>query len=206
MTSSNKQKGEVIAFISAPGVGTSFLTKQMACRHSSPGFFEGEEGIFTPSVIDVLNSEVDTTDRWKWITNRTKVMLERAHAIAEIGITSYVDGDVLLVEAWLDSEQGDQSPTYLKKWLQTNRHLMANKVLVLTANDQKMEENRISRGRVSEQNEFIAQRAARIGHACAKLSGTYAHAQILDRSELDFTETKTLNMIDDLLKKINAHV
>jgi hypothetical protein len=178
----------------------------MACRHSSPGFFEGEEGIFTPSVIDVLNSEVDSPDRWKWITDRIRTMLERAHAIADAGITSYVDGDVLLVEAWLESEIGDQSPPYLQQWLTTNKHLMAHKVLVLTADERKLQENRLLRGRASEQTAFVAQRAARIQQACQKLQDTYAHVRVLDRSELDFTNTKTLDMVDDILSDMTAHV
>jgi|GEM_PF-5778527 len=134
-------KGEIISFISAPGVGTSFLTKQMACRHCCPGFFEGEEGIFTPSVLSAINSEEDTPERYSWLTNRTKLILERAQTIAKVGITSYVDGDVLLVEAWLNAEIGQKSPPVLKKWLKENKCLMADKIIVLAASEKKLKEN-----------------------------------------------------------------
>ncbi|MDP1813344.1 MAG: hypothetical protein Q8K92_02740 [Leadbetterella sp.] len=195
-------KGEIIAFISAPGVGASFLTKQMACRHCCPGFFEGEEGIFTSSAISVMNSEMDTSERYSWLTNRTKLILERAHAIADAGITSFIDGDVLLVEAWLKAEIGDQSPQTLQQWLQENSHLMADKVIILTASDKKLQENIISRGRVSEQSDFIKQRAFRIGQACAHLGEKYKHVKVLDRSDLEFTKTQTLEYIDSLIKEL----
>jgi len=195
-------KGEVIAFISAPGVGTSFLTKQMACRHCCPGFFEGEEGIFTPSALSVINSEEDTPERYGWLTNRTRLMLERAHIIADTGITSYVDGDVLLVEAWLNAEIGNQSPPVLQEWLKTNANLMADKVIILTASDKKLQENIISRGRVSEQADFIKLRALRIGQECASLGEKYEHVQVLDRSDLEFTNTQTLDFIDNLIKEM----
>jgi len=196
------KKGEVIAFISAPGVGTSFLTKQMACRHSCPGFFEGEEGIFTPSVLSVLNSETDSAERYEWLAGRTKTMLERARAIADIGITSYVDGDVLLMEAWLNAEIGHESPAFLKKWLQANAGSRADKVLVLTASDEKIQENISRRGRASEQSEFIRQRALRIGRACAELKNAYKHVEILDRTHIDFTQTSSLEMVDDMIMRI----
>ncbi len=195
-------KGEVIAFISAPGVGTSFLTKQMACRHSAPGFFEGEEGIFTPSVLSILNNENDSPKRYEWLINRTRTMLEKAHAIADIGITSYVDGDVLLMEAWLNSEIGTQSPPILKQWLQDNAYLMAHKVLVLVASDEKLQENILRRGRASEQTDFIVERAKRIGKACSLLGEKYDHVKVLDRTDLEFTETKTLELIDRLLQDL----
>ena len=195
-------KGEVISFISAPGVGTSFLTKQMACRHADPGFFEGEEGIFTPEVLDVLNNEVDSPHRHDFLSSRTKSMLEKAHAIAGLGITSYVDGDVLLMEAWLDSEIGDQSPPVLRQWLDDNAHLMADKVIVLIASDEKLQENIVRRGRASEQTDFIKQRALRVGKSCAKLGEKYAHVKVLDRSNLEFTKTETLEMIDNLIREM----
>jgi hypothetical protein len=196
------KKGQVIAFISAPGVGTSFLTKQMACRHMCPGFFEGEEGIFTPSVLSVLNNDQDSPERYDWFSGRTKMMMERARAIADIGITTYVDGDVLLLEAWLNAEIGDKSPDTLRKWLKENRHLMADKVVVLVASKERMQENMVKRGRASEQNEFIRERALRVGKACSDLEKKYKHVKVLDRSDLEFTKTETLQSIDDLIEKI----
>ena len=199
--SSQSMKGSVIAFISAPGVGTSFLTKQMSCRHSAPGFFEGEEGIFTPSILSVLNNEVDTPERYDWLAGRTKLMLERAHAIADIGITSYVDGDVLLMEVWLEVEIGTQSPPMLKQWLEANEYLMADIVIVLVASEEKMKENIIRRGRESEQTDFIKERAARIGRACEQLAEKYAHVAVVDRSDLEFTDTKALEHIDEVIRR-----
>jgi hypothetical protein len=199
-------KGEVIAFISAPGVGTSFLTKQMACRNCSPGFFEGEEGIFTPSALSAINSEEDTLERYNWLTDRLKIMLERAYAIADSGITSYVDGDVLLVEAWLNAEIGNQSPSILRQWIEENKYLMADKVIVLTASDKKLQENIISRGRASEQSDFIKQRALRIGRECIKLKEKYGHVAVLDRSDLDFTNTQALELVDELIKKLPCKI
>ncbi len=196
------KKGLVISFISAPGVGTSFLTKQMACRHVCPGFFEGEEGIFTPSVLSVLNNENDSVERYDWLAARTKMMLERAHAIAELGFNVYVDGDVLLMEAWLNAEIGNKSPEILKKWISENKKLMADKVVVLVASPERMKENMVKRGRASEQNDFIRVRAMRVGKACAELEKKYVHVKVLDRSDLEFTKTETLVFIDNLIEKI----
>jgi hypothetical protein len=196
------KKGHVIAFISAPGVGTSFLTKQMACRHMCPGFFEGEEGIFTTSVLDVLNNEVDSIDRYKWFSGRTKMMMERARAIADLGMDVYVDGDVLLIEAWHNAEIGDKSPAMLEKWLEENKHLEADKVLVLIASKERMQENMVKRGRASEQNDFIRNRALRVGKECANLEKKYKHVKVLDRSNLEFTKTAVLEQIDEIIKKI----
>jgi len=195
-------KGEVIAFIGAPGVGTSFLIKQMACRYCRPCFLEGEEGIFTQSVLDVINNKEDSPERYNWLTNRIKLILEQAHTIANTGITSYVDGDILLVEAWFKAEIGNQSPLVLKKWLEINNHLMADKVIILTASDKKLKENIISRGRLSEQSDFIKKRAIRIGQECVKLENKYKHIKLLDRSSLDFTEVQTLDLVDNLIKDI----
>lgn len=199
-------KGEVIAFISAPGVGTSFLTKQMACKNMMPGFFEGEEGIFTPSILSVLNNENDSFERYDWLTGRTKIMLERAHRIAKSGIDCYVDGDVLLAEAWLVAEIGDKSPVFLKKWLDENKHLMAHKVVVLTASDEKIKENIKQRGRSSEQSEFIRERALRIGRACVDLEKKYKHVQILNRSDLEFADSDTLAFVDKFIQSIPSHL
>ena len=198
-------KGKIISFISAPGVGTSFLTKQMACQHCCPGFFEGEEGIFTPSVLSVINKEEDTSNRYSWLMDRTKLILERARTIAKAGITSYVDGDVLLVEAWLNAEIGQESPPVLKKWLKENKHLMADKVIVLVASEKKLKENIAARGRESEQSDFIKQRALRIGQECKKLEEKYQHVKVLDRTEMEFTDTKALEYIDNLIKTITSH-
>jgi hypothetical protein len=198
-------KGEVVAFIGAPGVGSSFLTKQMACRHCSPGFFEGEDGIFTPSILSVINSEEDTSERYDWLTKRIKTMLERAHAIAKLGITSYVDGDVLLVEAWQKAETGEKSRPVLQQWLKENASLMADKVVVLTAYEKMIEENIINRGRKSEQADFIKQRALCIGKECAELEKKYKHVKVLDRSGLDFTSAKTLEMVENLIQEITNY-
>ncbi len=195
-------KAEVISFISAPGVGTSFLTKQMACRHSAPGFFEGEEGIFTPSVLSVLNNENDSKERYEWLTTRTKLMMERARTIANSGITTYVDGDVLLMEAWLSAEIGSESPATLEKWILENKHLMADKVIVLIASEEKMRENMTRRGRPSEQNDFIRQRALRVGKACEALALKYPHVKVVDRSNLEFTKTETLEFFDRIIKEM----
>src|SRR3989344_682332 len=195
-------KGTVVAFIGAPGVGTSFLTKQIACRNSAPGFFEGEEGIFTPSILSVLNNDKDTPQRYDWLAGRTKIMLERARAIADIGITSYVDGDVLLLEAWLQAEIGTRSPSVLKRWLKANVDLMADKVIILSASDEKVRENIVKRGRVDEQTDFIEKRALRIGQACIKIAQKYSHVRVVDRTEMDFTDTKTLEKIDQIIKDL----
>lgn len=197
--------GSVIAFISAPGVGKSFLTKQMACKNMAPGFFEGEAGIFPQSVLDVLNSEMDTEERYVWITSRLKMMLERAHAIARLGIDCYVDGDVLLVESWLRAEIGTKSPNFLQKWLADNVHLMAHKVIVLTATDEKIRENIQERNRATEQTEFIQERAFRIGQACLDLAEKYPHAKVVDRTQLDFTDSATLSMIDEVIQSLPPH-
>lgn len=198
--------GEVIAFISAPGVGTSFLTKQMACKNMLPGFFEGEEGIFTPNVLSVLNNENDSLERYDWLAGRTKLMLERAHTIARTGMNCYVDGDVLLMEAWLAAEIGDKSPVFLKKWLEENMHLMAHKIVVLTASDEKIRENIKQRGRASEQSDFIKERALRIGRACADLKKKYKHVGVLDRSDLEFTDSETLAFVDKFIQSIPSRL
>jgi hypothetical protein len=198
----NIMKGEVVAFIGAPGVGTSFLTRQMACRNCNPSFLEGEEGIFTSTILSVLNNKIDTPQRYDWLAERTRLMLERAHAIAGIGITSYVDGDILLLEAWLNAEIGKQSPPILRKWIKANSHLRADKVIVLTAPGQKIQENITRRGRISEQSDFIQQRAQRIGQECRKLEGKHEHVRILDRNNLEFTKTETLDLVDNLIKQI----
>ena len=198
-------KGEVIAFIGAPGVGTSFLTKQMASKNCCPGFFEGEEGVFTDEAINKINSEIDTPERYDWFLDRTKTMLEKAHVIAKSGITSYVDGDVLLIEAWLKAEIGDQSPLVLKKWIKDNKNLQANKVIVLTASEKKLKENIASRGRASEQTDFIKQRAVRIEEECKNLENKYEHVKLLDRSDLDFSDRQALDFVDKIIKKMSFY-
>lgn len=191
--------GTVIACIGAPGVGTSFLIKQLACKNMLPAFFEGEEGIFPPSVLEVLNSELDNMERYTWIAERTKLMLERAHAIAREGIDCYVDGDVLLLEAWLAAETGSESPVFLKTWLEENVPLKADKVIVLTASEEKIRENIRRRGRGSEQSEFIAARALRISKACIDLEKKHDHVRVLDRSDLEFTDPVTLSLIEAMI-------
>ena len=106
------------------------------------------------------------------------------------------------MEAWLKAEIGDQSLPVLQQWVKINSHLMANKVIILTASDKKLQENIIRRGRVSEQSDFIKQRALRIGRECIKLENKYKHVRLLDRSGLEFTERQTLDFINNLIKDI----
>jgi len=195
-------KGEVISIIGAPGSGKSFLVKQLACKQCLPAFFEGEEGIFPEDVINVLNSEQDSHQRFQWLLNRTKKILEHAREIANNGMAVFVDGDVLQVQAWLDAEIGDKSPAVLNQWLKENMHLQADKVIILHASLEKLLANRESRGRLSEQNDFIKQRSERIQAAALKLIDSNIHARILDRSNLEFTDGKTLDNILEFISKI----
>ena len=149
----------VISIVGAPGVGKSTLVRQLACLNCAPAFFEGEEGVFPKDVLGVLNSPIDSKQRYEWILDRFQRILIKAHTISQQGIDVYVDGDILTLEAWLNAETGAHSRPILQKWLESNKDLRAHMIVALTASTQKIEENIKSRGRESEQNSFIVNRA-----------------------------------------------
>lgn len=185
----------VISIVGAPGVGKSFLAKQLACLHASPAFFEGEADIFTKDVLAILNNEQDSKERFIWITSQYQHNLEKAHQIAAQGIDCYVDGDILSFEAWLDAEQGKHSPNILKQFLKDNEHLQADKVIVLVKTKKELLKTLKARGRKSEQTSFIFDRALRVQKGCMKLAEKYEHAILIDRTNIDYTD-------EDELKKI----
>lgn len=190
----------VISIIGPPGVGKSTLVRQLACLNCSPAFFEGEEGIFTKEVLDVLNNEIDSEERYDWLTERFKSNLEKAHEISKQGIDVYVDGDVTTFEAWLEAEIGDKSPEYLRNWLKNNQHLKADIIIVLTASENKIKENINKRGRTSELNSFIINRSMRVHKGCINLSKKYPNALLIDRTNIDFMDENQIREIDKMIK------
>lgn len=196
--------GKIISIVGSPGVGKSFLVKQLACKNCLPAFFEGEVGIFPKRVLAVLNAEKDSPKRFEWIIERTKEILERAQIIANSGVDVYIDGDVLQVEAWLKAETGEYSREVLSKWLEENRHLMADKVVVLTASEERLRKNMESRARVFEQSDFIQNRAFRIQKAALELPSKYNHVQMFDRSDYEFTDENDLEKIASFIKSISS--
>jgi deoxyadenosine/deoxycytidine kinase len=192
----------VISIIGCPGIGKSFLAKYLACKNCLPGFFEGEAGIFSDEVLAVLNGEEDSEQRYEWLFGRYKKTLERAHKISEQGIDCYVDGDVLTAEAWLNAEIGDKSPKILKRWLEDNKHLMAHKVIILYSDEDKVVKTIQGRGREAEQSDFIIQRALRIQREAIKLAKKYPHTILVDRTNLDFTDPKTLKELEEKIRRL----
>lgn len=190
----------VIGIIGGPGAGKSFLVKQLACLECCPAFFEGEKGIFTNSVEAILNGEEDKYERFELICNRLKKNLERAHKISKLGIDVYVDGDILLAQAWHDSDIGIESPKYLKKFIEENQHLKSHKVVVLKTSEKKIVESIKGRGRKNEQSKFVLERALRIQKDSIKIGEENSNVIIVDRENLDFTDKLTLLEIRDKIK------
>lgn len=192
----------VIAIVGAPGVGKSFLAKQLACLHAGPAFFEGEAGIFTKDILHVLNNEQDSKERFQWITTQYKNNLEKARQISAQGIDCYVDGDILSFEAWLDAETGTQSPKVLKKFLKDNQHLRADKIIVLIKTKKELLKTLKARGRKSEQTDFIFDRALRVQKGCMKLAQKYPHAQLIDRTRIDYTDEQELKKLVTIIQDL----
>ena len=196
----------VISIVGPPGVGKSTLVRQLACLNCAPAFFEGEEGIFRRSVLDVLNSPYDSKERYKWILDRFRRTLLKAHRISQQGVDVYVDGDILTFEAWLNAETGAHSKAILKKWLKLNKDLRAHMMVVLTASTQKIEENIRKRGRTSEQNPFLLDRARRVHSEFLKMSDKYIHILLLDRTDINFTDEDHLLDVDKIIKEFQKKV
>lgn len=191
----------VIAVLGAPGVGKSFLAKQLGCYHCCPSFFEGEAGIFTKEVLAVLNREEDSPQRFLWLLERYRKNLEQAKAISEkLGIDCYVDGDILSFEAWLAAEKGKHSPAVLKRFLAKNSHLRADKVIVLVKTKKALLKSLEARGRKSEQTRFIFERALRVQKGCLELAKKYDHVLLIDRTKKDFTDEKQLSQLVGLIE------
>ncbi len=190
----------VISIIGAPGVGKSFLVKQLACLHCMPAFFEGEAGVFTDEVLAVLNGEQDTPQRFVWLLDRYKKNLQAAHAASKSGLTCFVDGDVLSMEAWLHAEMGLHSPAVLHAWIQENKHLRADKTVILLAAHDHIKSNIHSRGRAAELSTFIWQRIIRIQDGMRNVAKKHPECLCIDRTQLDFTHPQTLYKMSDLLK------
>ncbi|MFH0869742.1 MAG: hypothetical protein V1866_01650 [archaeon] len=190
----------VISIVGCPGIGKSFLAKQLACADCVPAFFEGETGIFPESVLAVLNSEIDSKERYDWLLARYKRTLERAHRISELGIDCYADGDILTMSAWLKAEMGEKSPAKLKQWIEENKDLKADLAIVIYSSEQKIIAEIKKRGRKSEQNDFIIQRSLRVQRACIELAKKNKRAILIDRTDLDFSNPKTLQDLQSKIK------
>ncbi len=189
----------VISIIGAPGVGKSFLVRQLACLYCMPAFFEGEEGIFTGNVLKILNGKVDSKERFVWLLTRYKKNLEAARKASNAGLTCFVDGDVRSMEAWLEAETGECSKTGLKGWIKENQYLKADKVLILVASERKLAENRKQRGRSAEMTDFIYTRMLRVQKGMYSVAKHHKACILLDRTKLDFTDRKTLDKICRML-------
>lgn len=194
----------VISIIGAPGSGKSFLIKQLGCLNNSPAFFEGEKGIFTKEILKVLNSPKDSKERFEWLTKQYKKNLQRAHEISKLGMDAYVDGDILSFEAWLAAEKGRESIEILKNFIDENQNLRADKVLVLIKTKQALLKTLASRGRKSEQTDFIFKRAIRVQKGMIEVSKKYRHSMIIDRTSIDYTDEKKLKKVNKLIKGIKG--
>ena len=195
----------VISVIGAPGVGKSFLVKRLAALNSSPAFLEGED--FPGDILKKLNSSVDTEDRYAWLCERYRMNLQEAKEISRNGIDCYVDGDVLSVRAWLQAEIGDRSPPVLKRWLADNKHLGADHIIFLYMDEEDLIRSIRSRGRATEQDDFILQRALRIQRAAFEITRDSGNVLIVDRNKHDlFVEEELLFLNHRLKELIKKHV
>jgi deoxyadenosine/deoxycytidine kinase len=201
----NKMK--VIAISGAPGVGKSFLVKQLGCLNKSPSFFEGEQGVFTQSFLSVMNREEDSEERYNWLLGRYEEHLKKANKILQLGISSYIDGGYFGIMAWRKAEIGEFSPPILDTWLERLEPFKENAVIVLTMDEDKLVESITSRGRKSEQSDFIIERALRVQRASIKLAEEFNNVIVIDRTNLDFSKSEDLlmvqNKIDELIKDLS---
>lgn len=190
----------VISIIGAPGAGKSFLVKQLASLDGCPAFFEGEGGTVPASVLKSVLSDPDPVVRFEFFLERYSKNLERARKISDIGINCYVDGAVQSFTAMILYE-AEEHRAALQKVADKVANLTSDKVILLTANEAKLKEMMVARGRSLEKNKESIQRALDIQKKFLEVAEQDTGIVIVDRTEMDFLKEDDLKKVKSIILK-----
>jgi len=190
----------VISIVGTTGVGKSFLVQKLASITNSSAFLEGEGGTIPKRILENIANKGNPIERWKFFLARYKSNLEQAMALSKKNQDCFVDGAIFSARAILTYEDKKYQKE-LSAMIDNLAYLKSDIVLLLIADEEKIKENIIARSRSFEDNKNIIARALKIQKAFISLAQKEDNVIVIDRTNLDFSNTSELKSI---LNKIEA--
>ena len=189
----------VLSVVGAPGVGKSLLVKQLATRALCPAFFEGEEGTIPAEILEKVFSDPDPVHRFSYFVDRYITNLTRAHQISELGLTVYVDGGVLSMEAMLRYEdQGYRSA--LEDVVARARGLESHLTVLLVSQEEVLATRIKNRGRSTEGHDAAIARSVAIQNRFQEVASEKQHVITIDCTHLSFFSESDLATVDEQIR------
>jgi deoxyadenosine/deoxycytidine kinase len=190
----------VISIVGTSGVGKSFLVQQLAALENLPAFFEGEEGVLPPEILERIHSKEDFVGCFQWFVDRCKQRFTRAQVISQHGLDCYMDGAVMTNDAVLATEAAELQPQ-LRRIVDEIRHLESDKIVLLIASKEAIRSYIAKRARTSEQNDAALTRAMNVQDAYLRLAEGRDDVIIIDRTQLEFTRREDLLVIQKRIRE-----
>ncbi len=188
----------IISIIGAPGVGKSFLVKQLSTLECAPAFFEGEEGTIPQEILDFWRKP-SPIRRFQWFVDRHKTIFEKAEKISKSGINCYVDGAPISIIAHIKEEKKKFWPE-LENIVSQLDNIKIDKIILITASIDKIKDLVLKRARKTEQNEKTIAKFIKIQEEFKKLAKKDKNIIVIDRTNFDFSKELDLKKI---IEKIN---
>lgn len=188
----------VISVVGAPGVGKSFLVRQLASVTSSPAFFEGEEGTIPPEIWADIVKKGDPVRRWQFFLERYQKNLATARSISDAGFMCFFDGAVISAWATLVAEE-KKFHKALSALIRPLERFPSDQVLLLTAREDTLRSFMHARSRSQESDTRLVQRALQIQEEFLALAKKEKNVVVVDRTARDFTKVEHVQEILALL-------
>lgn len=190
----------IIGIIGSPGVGKSFLVRQLAALNNAPAFLEGEVGTIPEEIVNYLSEDNDPVKMFDFFVRRDKEQLMKAREISSLGITSFMDGSVLSSRAYIFDEK-EEVQSLLHEMVDSIESFEADFLIILTASSQKKSELFKLRGRVHEQTSDAVSKSDKVEREFLRLAKEKDNVLVLDRTDFDFNNRQDIIKIDSLIKE-----
>lgn len=181
----------IISIIGAPGVGKSFLVKQISAKYNLPVIFEGEEGAIPNEILENIHSGENPIRRWEWFLEAYRKKFETVLTISNAGLTCITDSGFAMLDLLISSEKAIYREQ-LTKLIQKYSKYKPDKTTLLVASEQKLRELMQKRNRKVEQDVKAINRALQIQEELKRKNFI-----IIDRINLEFTNEKDLTNIGE---------
>ncbi|MFT4249934.1 MAG: hypothetical protein ACMXYD_01070 [Candidatus Woesearchaeota archaeon] len=191
----------VISITGCPGVGKSFLAKQLSSYLSLPVLLEGEEGTIPSWVFEDVLSGGSPVKRWKFFLDRYALALTRARTISQAGVSCIIDMDERIVPALITYEN-ELYREELDALVKEEFHPPPVDVtILLLSSKEQIQEFIKKRGRSSENNSEMLTRSMHIQEQLLSLLEGEDSVICLQREEYNFTQEKDVQRVVDAIKK-----
>lgn len=191
----------LISITGMPGVGKSFLAKQLSSFLSSPVILEGEEGSIPNWVFEDVLSKKSSVRRWNYFLDKQNLTFKRGEKISNSGITCFIDANPLMMKSLIRTEPKE----FRKDLEEVFSNLCPVKIdltILLITSREKLENLVKLRSRKNEENlELFVGRSLLVQKNLIDNSKKRKNIIVVDRTNLDFKDEDTLKIIVEKIKQ-----